>query len=78
MPDYRLYEEWVMAQIAAGGKRNEYTYYLGYSIGFLTRGCFRKCSFCVNQNYDRVYVHSALSEFVDDSQKKICLLDDNS
>lgn len=77
MPDYHLYEEWVIAQIAAGGKRNEYTYYLDYSIGFLTRGCFRKCSFCVNQNYDRVYVHSALSEFVDDSRKKICLLDDN-
>ena len=77
MPDYHLYDEWVYEQLAAGGKRCEYTYYLDYSIGFLTRGCFRKCSFCVNQNYDRVYVHSALSEFLDTERKKICLLDDN-
>jgi hypothetical protein len=77
MPDYHLYDAWVESQLAAGGKRTEYVYYLDYSIGFLTRGCFRKCSFCVNQNYDKVYVHSALSEFLDKSRKKICMLDDN-
>ncbi|MDD3238522.1 MAG: hypothetical protein PHW47_00240 [Lachnospira sp.] len=77
MPDYHLYDEWVEQQLAAGGKRREYTYYLDYSIGFLTRGCFRKCAFCVNQNYDKVCVHSAIEEFVDFSRKKICLLDDN-
>ena len=77
MPDYHLYDDWVAKQLAAGGKKCEYTYYTDYSIGFLTRGCFRKCSFCVNQNYDSVHVHSALSEFLDVSRKKICMLDDN-
>ena len=77
MPDYHLYDEWVDSQLVSGAKRTEYTYYLDYSIGFLTRGCFRKCSFCVNQNYDKVNVHSSLSEFIDPTRKKICLLDDN-
>lgn len=77
MPDYHLYDGWVSAQLAAGKKRQEFSYYTDYSIGFLTRGCFRKCAFCVNQNYDRVRLHSPLSEFVDNSRKKICLLDDN-
>ena len=77
MPDYHLYDAWVEEQLAAGGKRKDYTFYLDYSIGFLTRGCFRKCTFCVNQNYSKVYVHSPLSEFLDISRKKICLLDDN-
>lgn len=77
MPDYHLYDEWVSKQLEAGGKRKDYVYYMDYSIGFMTRGCFRKCSFCVNKNYDRVNVHSTLSEFVDESRKKICLLDDN-
>ena len=51
--------------------------YTDYSIGFLTRGCFRKCKFCVNQKYDKVFKHSALSEFYDPKRNKICLLDDN-
>ena len=77
MPDYHLYDSWVEQQLQSGGKRKDYVYYLDYSIGFMTRGCFRKCTFCVNQNYDRVNVHSPLSEFVDKDRKKICLLDDN-
>ena len=77
MPDYHLYDEWVQEQLDRGGKRSEYAYYTDYSIGFLTRGCFRKCAFCVNQNYDRVAVHSPLKEFFDESRPKICLLDDN-
>lgn len=51
--------------------------YLEYSIGFLTRGCFRKCGFCINQKYNHVFKHSPLNEFYDLSRKKICLLDDN-
>lgn len=47
------------------------------SIGFTTRGCFRHCSFCVNQNYDRVNLWSPLEEFYDPDQKYISLLDDN-
>lgn len=51
--------------------------YTDYSIGFLTRGCFRKCDFCVNKKYDHAFAHSPLDEFYDPSRKKICLLDDN-
>lgn len=77
MPDYHLYDEWVNEQLENGGKRLDFKYYLDYSIGFLTRGCFRQCSFCVNKNYKRVEQHSPLDEFYDPSRKKICLLDDN-
>lgn len=77
MPDYHLYDGWVAEKLESGGRRNDYRFYLDYSIGFLTRGCFRKCQFCVNQNYDRVQMHSLLEEFVDPGRKKICLLDDN-
>lgn len=77
MPDYHLYDAWVQSKLAEGGKRTEYAYYTDYSIGFITRGCFRKCEFCVNKNYDRVQMHSPLSEFYDPSRPKICLLDDN-
>lgn len=77
MPDYYLYDGWVQEKLDDGAKRNEYRFYLDYSIGFLTRGCFRRCQFCVNRNYDRVSIHSPLSEFMDPERKKICLLDDN-
>lgn len=76
-PDYHLYDSWVETQLAIGDKRNEYKFYLDYSIGFLTRGCFRKCPFCVNKNYSQVNIHSPLIEFVDTARKKICMLDDN-
>lgn len=77
MPDYHLYDDYVNSKLAAGESKVGYKYYTDYSIGFLTRGCFRKCSFCVNQNYDRVHLHSPLHEFLDESRKKICMLDDN-
>ena len=77
MPDYTLYNEYVFQKISDNGKRDEFKYYLDYSIGFLTRGCFRKCEFCVNKNYSKVCEHSPLHEFLDTSRKKICLLDDN-
>ena len=57
--------------------RIQFKEYTDYSIGFITRGCFRKCPFCVNQKYDHVFLHSPLSEFHDPKRKKICLLDDN-
>lgn len=57
--------------------RHQFKEYTDYSIGFLTRGCFRKCGFCVNKKYDHVFRHSPLEEFYDPSRKKICLLDDN-
>ena len=77
MPDYHLYDEWVNEQLENGGKRLDFKYYLDYSIGFLTRGCFRQCGFCVNKNYKQVFKHSPLEEFYDPTRKKICMLDDN-
>lgn len=77
MPDYHLYDKWICDQLDNGGKRNDFKYYLDYSIGFMTRGCFRQCEFCVNKNYKNVEIHSGLQEFLDPTRKKICLLDDN-
>lgn len=92
MPDYHLYDDWVNEKLNEDGKedeseedraerirkkRKEFTYYLDYSIGFMTRGCIRGCSFCVNKNYRSCELHSNLSEFLDESRPYICLLDDN-
>lgn len=76
-PDYDLYLDWVNKEIESGRNAKDYKYYTDYSIGFLTRGCFRKCSFCVNKNYNKVELHSPLSEFLNNTKKGICLLDDN-
>lgn len=77
MPDYHLYDEWVNEKLQNGGKRKDFIYYLDYSIGFLTRGCFRQCEFCVNKNYKKCEAHSPISEFMDLSRPKLCFLDDN-
>lgn len=63
-PDYELYT-------GIEGK-----YYNDYAIGFVTRGCFRRCEFCVNKNSNGVVKHADISEFIG-NKKKICLLDDN-
>ncbi len=91
MPDYDLYNEWIESEVSKAEKvaiaekrafnRDnfllQFKEYTDYSIGFMTRGCFRKCPFCVNQKYDHVFRHSPLEEFYDPKRKKICLLDDN-
>ena len=91
MPDYRLYDNWIESEVEnarseserLGKTFNEKSYrvqfkeYTDYCIGFITRGCFRKCKFCVNQKFDHVFEHSPLEEFYYDECKKICLLDDN-
>lgn len=77
IPDYHLYDDWVNTQIGRGVKRGAFTYYLDYSIGYLTRGCFRQCYYCVNRNCKRAYTASSLSEFMDESRPKLCFLDDN-
>lgn len=74
MPDYNLYNEWLNT---LDFKHTEIKYYTDYSIGFLTRGCFRHCEYCVNKNYNSSVMHSPLSEFYNPTRKKICLLDDN-
>ena len=83
MPDYHLYDDWINQTVRkaeeeannSGKEFNKKQYmiqfkeYLEYSIGFLTRGCFRKCGFCVNQKYSHVFKHSPLSEFFDPTRK---------
>lgn len=77
MPDYHLYDNWVNDKLHNGGKPKDFVYYTDYSIGFLTRGCFRQCPFCVNQNYKKCEKHSNVLEFMDKSRLKLCFLDDN-
>lgn len=77
MPDYHLYDDWVESMIEGGIKASELKYYTDYSIGFLTRGCFRQCDFCVNKNKKKAEKASSVYEFLDVSRPKICLQDDN-
>ena len=76
-PDYRLYDGYVQRQLEKGVKTAALKCFTDYSIGFLTRGCFRKCPFCVNRNSGKCITHSPLGEFYDPCRKKIMLLDDN-
>ena len=76
-PDYHLYNDWVADRVSLGAKEKEFAYYKDYSIGFTTRGCHKKCAFCVNRDSDKSVAHSPVLEFLDASRKKICLLDDN-
>ncbi len=77
MPDYSLYNEYIDKKIRNGVSRKRYSDYLDFSIGFVTRGCFRKCEFCVNKKYDHAFKHSPIDEFFDPSRKFIYLWDDN-
>lgn len=77
MPDYHLYDKFVETALENGVKKKELKYYTDYSIGFVTRGCIRGCSFCVNKNYRQCLKHSPVSEFLDELRPYICLLDDN-
>lgn len=77
MPDYHLYDAYVGQEITRGIRPQHFSDYMDYSIGFASRGCFRKCSFCVNKKYDRAFRHSPISEFFDKSRKYIYLWDDN-
>ncbi len=77
MPDYTLYDEYVAGEIRHGKNPQNYKDYQFFSIGFLTRGCIRKCPFCVNKNIDYVYNYSNLLDFVDNSRPMIYLWDDN-
>ena len=77
VPDYLLYDGYVQAQLDKGIKPTTLKCFTDYSIGFLTRGCFRRCEFCVNKRYSRCVAHSPIAEFYDSSRKKIMLLDDN-
>ena len=92
-PDYHLYDEWVEMCIEKAVSKDDmdedeyiakckriarqFEYYTDYSIGYLTRKCFRGCKFCVNGNYKKVESASPLSEFMDITRPKLCFLDDN-
>ena len=79
MPDYHLYDDYIEEK--TGGdkkkKKRDWDDYLSYSIGFTTRGCIRKCGFCVNRNLNRVNEWSPVEEFFDPTRPNIYLWDDN-
>lgn len=77
MPDYHLYDSYIKHDTKYHRSQNYWHAYTDYSMGFTTRGCFRRCPFCVNRNYTRVERHSPVSEFFDPSRRFIYLLDDN-
>lgn len=77
MPDYNLYDEYIEEKVKQGKSRSYYKDYLNYSIGFTTRGCFRRCEFCVNKKYTKCQKHSPICEFLDESRPNIYLWDDN-
>ena len=84
-PYYHLYDNFVAKKVEGGKKEIFYKDYLKYSIGFLTRGCFRHCPFCVNKLEKRILPYSKLSWFIDDEKDEngklvrpyIYLWDDN-
>lgn len=77
MPYYHLYDEFVNRQEAAGFKRDKYKDYLNYSIGFLTRKCYRHCPFCVNKLEKGVEPYSKLEWFHDKTRPHVYFWDDN-
>ena len=78
MPDYHLYDDFIEQKTGGDEKKKlKYSDYLNFSIGFTTRGCIRKCGFCVNRLLSRVQKWSPVSEFLDRSRSKIYLWDDN-
>ena len=85
MPDYHLYDEFVSVMETVKASSNYYKDYKKYSIGFLTRGCFRRCSFCVNKLERKAMPYSKLQDFLDQERDEkgrllrpyIYLWDDN-
>jgi len=77
MPDYNLYDTYIEKEIERGIKPNYFKDYKDYSIGFSTRGCIRKCTFCINHNKTKVEKWSPIKEFYDANRKGIYLWDDN-
>jgi hypothetical protein len=65
MPDYHLYDEFVSVMDSIKSSPKYYKDYKEYSIGFLTRGCFRRCPFCVNKLERKAMPYSHLTDFLD-------------
>jgi hypothetical protein len=47
------------------------------NVGFLTRGCYRQCEFCVNRNKKEIIPVNTLEEIYQQEGVRIELLDDN-
>lgn len=77
MPDYTLYNRYIDRQVERGYRRERYKDYLYYSIGFLTRKCYRHCPFCVNKLEKGVIKYSDLECFYDKSRPYVYFWDDN-
>lgn len=65
MPDYHLYDDYISVMENVKSSDKYYKDYKEYSIGFLTRGCFRRCPFCVNKLERKAMPYSKLSDFLD-------------
>lgn len=77
LPDYHLYDKWVEVCLSNGATKKSLQYYTDFSLGFATRGCFRKCVFCVNKNCTQSIKQGNITEWVDKDRPYICCLDDN-
>lgn len=68
MPDYHLYDEFIKE--SERFKKDKYYFkdYKEYSIGFLTRGCFRQCPFCVNKLERQSLPYSNIEDFLDNER----------
>lgn len=73
-PDYTLYDDVISRGFIPS---NRIRYYKEYAILFMTRGCFRKCSFCVNKKYDAAFRSDNLKDSLLSHHTKIICLDDN-
>lgn len=74
-PYYHLYDTYVNEQVKKGFKKEKYKDYQKYSIGFLTRGCFRHCPFCINKLENNILPYSELDWFIDNERdEKGCLV----
>lgn len=65
MPDYHLYDDFISIMETIKRSPAYYKDYKEYSIGFLTRGCFRRCPFCVNKLEQKAMPYSNLNDFLD-------------
>ncbi len=77
MPYYHLYDKFVEKQVALGYSKDKYKDYLHFSIGFLTRKCYRHCPFCVNKLEKGVEPYSKLEWFYDKTRPHVYFWDDN-
>lgn len=65
MPDYHLYDDYISVMENIKASALYFKDYKDYSIGFLTRGCFRRCPFCVNKLEHKAMPYSNLGDFLD-------------